>query len=162
MTRRIIRMLSIFFAAFLLPAFAGCKQQVVPFKLPSAYPNVTEVADAQIAAQAYEDATNAEAAFGFDIRGAEILPVKVIFDNRERHSLEIVASQTFLAEAENNQGVEASDPGSGHGCDLSADAEILIPVRRASAPSGPPPRNCRLSRPCPDQNTWDNASGRIP
>ncbi len=102
MTRIVVRMMWIFVAALLLPACAAYKQQVVPFKLPSAYPNVTEVADAQIAAQAYEDEKNAEAAFGFDIRGAEILPVKVIFDNRGRHSLEIVASQTFLVDTENN------------------------------------------------------------
>jgi hypothetical protein len=52
-------------------AFTGCesyRQQVVPFKLPTAYPNVTTVADARIAAQAYDDPKQAEEAFGFDIR----------------------------------------------------------------------------------------------
>jgi hypothetical protein len=98
-----------FFAALLLPACAGYKQQVVPFKLPSAYPNMTEVADAQIAAQAYEDAKNAEVVFGFDIRGAEILPVKVVFNNRGRNSLEIAASRPFPVDVENQ--IRAPDTG---------------------------------------------------
>jgi len=85
--------------------FTGCesyKQQVVPFKLPTAYPNVTTVADAQIAAQAYEDSKQAEEAFGFDIRGAGVLPVKVVFDNTGTHTLEIVTEQTFLVDSDNN------------------------------------------------------------
>ncbi|MFH1079289.1 MAG: hypothetical protein V1766_03335 [Pseudomonadota bacterium] len=85
--------------------FAGCesyKQQVVPFKLPTAYPNVTTVADAQIAAQAYDDSKQAEEAFGFDIRGAGVLPVKVVFDNTGTHTLEIVTGQTFLVDSDNN------------------------------------------------------------
>ena len=84
---------------------SGCetyRQQVVPFKLPTAYPNVTTVADAQIAAQAYDDPKEAKDAFGFDIRGAGILPVKVVFDNTGTHTLEIVTAQTFLVDADNN------------------------------------------------------------
>lgn len=86
-------------------AFSGCetyRQQVVPFKLPTAYPNVVTVADAQIAAQAYDDPKEAQEAFGFDIRGAGILPVKVVFDNRGTHTLEILTAQTFLVDADNN------------------------------------------------------------
>jgi hypothetical protein len=85
--------------------FIGCesyKQQVVPFKLPTAYPNVASVAEAQIAAQAYDDPKQAEEAFGFDIRGAGVLPVKVVFDNTGTHTLEIVTEQTFLVDSDNN------------------------------------------------------------
>ncbi|MBA4395817.1 MAG: hypothetical protein C0394_00285 [Syntrophus sp. (in: bacteria)] len=88
-----------------VPAFSGCetyRQQVVPFKLPTAYPNVVTVADAQIAAQAYDDPKEAQEAFGFDIRGAGILPVKVVFDNTGANTLEIETSQTFLVDADNN------------------------------------------------------------
>jgi uncharacterized protein YcfJ len=90
---------------FLALTFTGCesyKQQVVPFKLPTAYPNVTSVADAQIAAQAYDDPAQAEEAFGFDIRGAGVLPVKVVFDNTGTHTLEIVTEQTFLVDSDSN------------------------------------------------------------
>lgn len=85
--------------------FVGCetyRQQVVPFRLPAAYPNVVTAADAQIAAQAYDDPKQAQEAFGFDIRGAGILPVMVVFDNTGKHTLEIVANQTFLVDVENN------------------------------------------------------------
>jgi hypothetical protein len=93
-------------AAFLLSAsLIACtryERQVVPFKMPSAYPNATEVADATIAAKAYDGKDEAGKAFGFDIRDAGILPVQVIFDNKGNHPLEIVPVQTFLVDEENN------------------------------------------------------------
>lgn len=84
----------------------GCgisyQRQVVPFKLPAAYPNAVEVAGATIAAQAYDNPQGAKEAFGFDIRRAGLCPVQVIFDNSGDHSLEVVASQTFLVDNEGN------------------------------------------------------------
>jgi uncharacterized protein YcfJ len=85
-----------------LAACASYERQVVPFKMPAAYPNATVVAEAMIAATAYDNPEEASAAFGFDIRGAGILPVQVIFDNTGRHSLEIVAERTHLVDAESN------------------------------------------------------------
>lgn len=90
---------------FLLVAVAACtkyERQVVPFQLPAAYPNATEAAEATIAAKAYDGKDEAGNAFGFDIRGAGILPVQVIFDNKGAHSLEIVPAQTFLVDEANN------------------------------------------------------------
>jgi len=89
-------------AALWLGACATYERQVVPFKMPAAYPNATGVAEATIAATAYDDAEEATAVFGFDIRGAGILPVQVIFDNTGRHALEIVADRTLLVDGENN------------------------------------------------------------
>lgn len=86
-------------------ALAGCasyQSTVVPFKMPSAYPNATEVAGAVIAAYAYGEEKEAEQAFGFDIIGAGVLPVKVIFDNKGNHPLDIVATQTFLVDVDSN------------------------------------------------------------
>jgi len=94
-----------FMAIFLLVMVSACtsyERQVVPFKLPAAYPNAVEAADAAIAAKAYDDKDGAAAAFGFDIKGAGILPIQVIFDNKGGHSLEIVPNQTFLVDEENN------------------------------------------------------------
>lgn len=96
---------SVFSILLFVTAFSGCetyRQQVVPFKLPTAYPNVVTVADAQIAARAYDDPKEAQEAFGFDIRAAGILPVKVVFDNTGTHTLEIVTKQTFLVDSDNN------------------------------------------------------------
>jgi hypothetical protein len=92
-------------AIFLLVAVSACtkyERQVVPFQLPAAYPNATEAAEATIAAKAYDDKDEGGAAFGFDIRGAGILPIQVIFDNRGPHFLEIVPAQTFLVDEANN------------------------------------------------------------
>ena len=74
----------------------------VPFKAPGAYPNATEVAGARVAARAYVKKAEAKEAFGFDIRGAGMLPVQVVFDNRGSHTLEIIPSQTFLEDREGN------------------------------------------------------------
>ncbi|MDD5711280.1 MAG: hypothetical protein PHY31_00830 [Smithellaceae bacterium] len=100
--KRLSLCISVLVAMILFSACEHYERQVVPFKLPSAYPNVVEVADASLAAKAYEDSKEAQAAFGFDIRGAGILPVQVIFDNKGRHPLEIVSDQTFLVDTESN------------------------------------------------------------
>ncbi|HLA04353.1 MAG TPA: hypothetical protein VJZ16_00070 [Syntrophales bacterium] len=97
-----LRILAIVFIAASLTACTKYERQVVPFKLPSAYPNATEAADAVIATKSYDDKDEAGKAFGFDIKGAGILPVQVIFDNKGVHPLEIVPAQTFLVDEENN------------------------------------------------------------
>lgn len=78
------------------------ERQVVPFKMPSAYPNAVEVDGAVVASKAYDDPKEAGQAFGFSIREAGILPVKVIFDNKGSHPLEIIPEQTFLIDTDDN------------------------------------------------------------
>ncbi|MBM4315271.1 MAG: hypothetical protein FJ122_15325 [Deltaproteobacteria bacterium] len=85
-----------------LAACASYERQVVPFKMPSAYPNAASVADATIAAKSYDKNEEASAAFGFDIRAAGVLPIQVIFDNTGNHPLEIIADKTLLVDEENN------------------------------------------------------------
>jgi hypothetical protein len=85
-----------------LASCTSYERQVVPFKMPTAYPNATVVAEATIAARAYDKSEDASAAFGFDIRGAGIMPVQVIFDNTGNHPLEILTDKTLLADEENN------------------------------------------------------------
>lgn len=85
-----------------LSACTAYERKVTPFKMPAAYLNATAVAGATIAAKAYDDKEEAAAVFGFDIRGAGILPVQVVFDNAGNHPLEIVAGKTFLVDEENN------------------------------------------------------------
>lgn len=96
---------SIVVVLLVLGVFIACatyESTVVPFKMPSAYPNATEIAGIVIAAQGYGEAAEAEKVFGFDILGAGILPVRVIFDNKGGHPLDIVAHQTFLVDVEGN------------------------------------------------------------
>jgi hypothetical protein len=85
---------------------AGCsttyKAKPLPFKTPASFENVVNIAGAQIAAKAYSDQKETQEAFGFDILGAGMLPVQVVFDNQGPHSLEIVANQTFLEDQKGN------------------------------------------------------------
>ena len=74
----------------------------MPFKAPSAYGNLTVVAQAQVGAKAYVNPAEAKSAFGFDIRGAGMLPVQVVFDNLGSHFLEIDGTQTFLEDETGN------------------------------------------------------------
>lgn len=89
-----------------IACFGSCstsyKAKPLPFKAPSAYPNSTEVAGAIVGARAYIDPEEAKEAFGFDIRGAGMLPVQVVFDNQGPHPLEINGLQTFLEDREGN------------------------------------------------------------
>jgi hypothetical protein len=87
---------------FVLSACTRYERPVVPLKMPAAYPNVQMVANAQIASRSYDDSKDAQKAFGFDIRGAGILPVQVVFDNKGTSPLEIVPEQTWLIDEENN------------------------------------------------------------
>jgi hypothetical protein len=100
--RRSAFLCSTLLVAFALGACQTYQPQVVPFKMPMAYPNFTRAGGADIAAKSYDDPTEAGQAFGYDMRGSGILPVQVIFDNKGNHSLEIVPGQTFLVDNANN------------------------------------------------------------
>ncbi|MFH1349519.1 MAG: hypothetical protein ABII26_01155 [Pseudomonadota bacterium] len=90
--------------AFLFSASCATsyKAKPLPFKSPASYPNATQVAGATVAAQAFVNPDEAKGAFGFDIRGAGMLPVQVVFDNPGPHALEINPSQTFLEDEQGN------------------------------------------------------------
>jgi outer membrane lipoprotein SlyB len=87
-------------------AASGCstayKVKPMAFKMPSAYHNVVSIGNAEVAAIAFTEKTEAQEAFGFDILGAGMLPVQVVFDNQGPHSLEIDSSQTFLEDQTGN------------------------------------------------------------
>lgn len=74
----------------------------LPFKMPEAYDNAQEAGGAIIGARAYVDSKEAQASFGFDVRGAGMLPVEVVVDNRGTHPLEINVGQTFLEDKDGN------------------------------------------------------------
>ena len=86
--------------------FAGCatsyKAKPLPFKSASSYGNAVEIAGATVGAESFSDPAKAKEAFGFDIRGAGMLPVQVVFDNQGPHSLEINGQQTFLEDEKGN------------------------------------------------------------
>ncbi len=101
--RRSMQILSVpVLITFLTACGPTYKAKPLPFKAPSAYPNAQEVAGSVIAAKAFVDSEETNKAFGFDARGAGLLPVQIVFDNQGTHSLEINASQTFLEDKEGN------------------------------------------------------------
>ncbi len=92
-----------FVVLFVLAACSTAyKAQPLPFKAPTAYNNSVSVVGAQIGARAFVDSQEARKAFGFDIRGAGMLPVQIAFDNQGPYTLEINPGQTFLEDAEGN------------------------------------------------------------
>ena len=98
-------MLKRIIAGIMLPFFllAGCtsyKSQFVSFRPPEAYANKQLVGGISIGGEAYADTAAAEDAFGFDIRGAGLLPVQLVMNNQSGKTLEIVSGQTFLVDAE--------------------------------------------------------------
>ena len=89
-------------AALLLAAVTACtfyESREVSFRPPEHFGNVQQLGGAKVAAEAYADKAAAKEAFGFDIRGAGLLPVQVVFDNLGPQRFEIVAEQTFLVDA---------------------------------------------------------------
>jgi hypothetical protein len=89
-------------AALALAACTHYEQKPLPFKLPSAYPNAAESFGATIGARAFDDPEKAKEIFGFDIIGAGVLPVQVVFDHQGADPIQIVPAQTILADAEGN------------------------------------------------------------
>ncbi len=71
-------------------------QKIPPILLPGYTANSVDVQGAQLAALAYADPKEAEKAFGFDIRGAGLLPIRLVIDNRGRNVVKVNPQQTFL------------------------------------------------------------------
>lgn len=92
-------------AAVLLLA-ASCatryKAKPMPFRSPESYGNAVRVAEVVVAGRAFSEKAEAAEAFGFDIRGAGMLPVQVVFDNPTVRDLEIHRGQTFLEDRTGN------------------------------------------------------------
>jgi hypothetical protein len=87
-------------------AIVGCgptyKAQPLPFKAPEAYDNSVRIQDLHVGGQAFADPKTAEAAFGFDVRTAGMLPVQLVFDNQTPDGWSINPGQTFLEDNEGN------------------------------------------------------------
>jgi len=101
-----IKRAPIWISAVILMTAMGCstayKAKPLPFKTPTAYGNMVQVNGIQVGGQAFVDAATARAAFGFDVRGAGMLPVQLVFDNQGRQKVEINPAQTFLEDQQGN------------------------------------------------------------
>lgn len=84
---------------------AGCAtydDRVAPVRLPTEEAGAVEVEGALVSARAFVDAEAAEEAFGFDIRGAGLLPVQFVVDNRSGREVSVEGERTLLADREGN------------------------------------------------------------
>jgi len=87
---------------FVIACGTAYKAKPLPFKLPASYGNAVEVGGAWVGAEAFADSKKAQEAFGFNIRGAGMLPVQVVFDHQGSHAFKIRAEQTFLEDEVGN------------------------------------------------------------
>jgi hypothetical protein len=84
-----------------LSACATYENRSVSFRPPQDYANFYDTSGLLVGAESFADVKQAEEAFGFDIRGAGLLPVQVVIDNRSGQGVEIVSGQTFLIDNTN-------------------------------------------------------------
>jgi hypothetical protein len=92
-------------AVLITGQLAGCtsyKSQYVSFRPPEAYANKQEVGGVTVGGEGYLGVDEATEAFGFDIRAAGLIPFQLVLNNKSGNSLQIVADQTFLLDAEGN------------------------------------------------------------
>lgn len=86
----------------MLAMLGGCatyKTQYSGFRPPEGYGNHQQFDGITIGGEAFADKDVAEKAFGFDVRGAGLLPVQISLTNASGRTLEIVSNQTFLIDA---------------------------------------------------------------
>lgn len=83
--------------------FAGCatySDRVAPVPLPGTFAEHVNVQGALLAATPYVDEDKAKDVFGFNVRSAGLLPVRLVIDNQSGMSLAIQPQQTFLLDNE--------------------------------------------------------------
>jgi hypothetical protein len=89
-------------AVALMSCSTAYRAQPMPFKAPEAYKNSVVVEQVVVGGMAFVDPVLAKEAFGFDVRGAGMLPVQLVFDNQGADALNINPGQTFLEDDEGN------------------------------------------------------------
>lgn len=99
--RKVVRIISVLvLPLFVLSSCATYKTRYTGFRPAEAYPNKQVVDGITIGGEAYADRDAAMEAFGFDIRGAGLLPVQVVMNNNSGKNLVIDPAQSFLIDNE--------------------------------------------------------------
>jgi hypothetical protein len=83
-------------------ACATYDERVAPVPLPESQVEAVDIGGALVVATAFVEPRSAQQAFGFDVRGAGVLPVQFVVDNRSGASIAIVPEQTFLLDHAGN------------------------------------------------------------
>lgn len=93
------RIMSRAVVACLALVVAGCStygEKVAPVPIPAERDGAVAVDGAELVARVYRDPEVAERAFGFDIRGAGLLPVQLVIDNQSGSDASLRPQQTLL------------------------------------------------------------------
>lgn len=81
---------------FVLASCSRYSNRVSPVPLPALESDHVNVEGVLLVARSYVNEDIAEEAFGFDIRGAGLLPIKVVIENQSSESVQLLGKQTFL------------------------------------------------------------------
>jgi hypothetical protein len=84
-----------------ISACATYENRAVSFRPPQDYINFQDASGLRVGGEAFTDEKLAEDIFGFDIRGAGVLPVQIVMENKSGQGVEIVSGQTFLVDETN-------------------------------------------------------------
>lgn len=87
----------------LVLVLAGCatyQPKVQPIPLPAESPKAVHFDGVSLIARAYVERAAAQAAFGYDARGAGVLPVRFVIDNQSGHPVTLQTQQTFLVDTQ--------------------------------------------------------------
>lgn len=93
---RIKSSVCVILSVILLSSCTSYKTKYAGFRPPEAYPGHQVSRGVTIGAEAYANKKEAQHAFGFDIKGAGLLPAQIVLDNKGGQSLELVGAQSFL------------------------------------------------------------------
>ncbi|MEN8259431.1 MAG: hypothetical protein ABFS02_02395 [Pseudomonadota bacterium] len=86
--------------AWILVGCSTYQNRVTPIPLPSAQADAVNVGNVLLVARAYLDRKQAKERFGFDIRDAGLLPVRLVIDNQGQNEVRVMPHQTFLVDAQ--------------------------------------------------------------
>lgn len=95
-----LQLIALLSLVVVLSACATYGERVAPVPLPEAQAAHVEVDGAKILAQDFANNREAEKAFGFDIRGAGLLPVRLVIDNQSPGEVRVDPKQTFLIDSQ--------------------------------------------------------------
>lgn len=98
----LMKFLVLALSAALLAACSTYGERVAPVPLPESRSNAVDVQGAKVIAQAYVNPDQAKAALGFDARGAGLLPVRFVVDNKSGNEVSVDPRQTFLVDEQGN------------------------------------------------------------
>lgn len=92
----------LFCLLFIMACSKAFVAKPVRFKMPSVYGNAVRMDKTIAGAEVFNNSSADKIIFGFDIHGAGMLPVQVVFENTGYVDYTVVVDQTFLEEINGN------------------------------------------------------------